>query len=298
MNRRHRTLVAATLTLVGTQSALAQSISAPRTTESRIKALLDTNELERFYSIYGYQQDKSLYFENIELFVERGAAAVFQNAEYRGKDGLARFWFGHWGHLTHGAYAPVDGLMNDHLLFQPIVTLSPDGQTARLRGHGRGYITSYQGQIRVGQNTESFTDKVVDEDGVQRSAGPLALVQDYIYEHSFAKEDGAWKLRRWTLCIYATGKYGRGYADLPIPGTMGNDTNAKHGDRRAMDMESERPERPQALFPDNPTGPDHVLSAAETGCFVAKNQVMARSAVVPFSFVNPVTGRQVTWSNR
>jgi len=267
-------------------------------TERRIKALLDGNEIERLYSIYGYQQDKSLFVENIDLFADKGAAAVFQNAEYRGKDGLARFWFGHWAHLTHNAFVPVDGLMNDHLLFQPVVTVSPDGNSARLRGHGRGYITSYQGKIREGQSTDGFTDKVVNADGVQQSAGPLGLVQDYIYEHRFVKEDGAWKLQRWTLCIYTTGKYGRGYADLPIPGTMGNGADARHGDRRAIDMENERPERPHTLYPENPVGPDKVLSSEETGCFIAKNQVMARSAVVPFSFVNPVTGKAVTWRNR
>lgn len=281
------------------QAGFAQpSVGAKPSMEQRIKAVLDTNELERFYSIYGYQQDKSLYFENIELFVDKGAEAVFQNAEYRGKEGLARFWYGHWAHLTHNAFVPVDGLMNDHLLFQPIVTLGADGQSARLRGHGRGYITSYQGKIRVGQSTDGFTDKFVDEKGQQQSMGPLALVQDYIYEHSFVKENGTWKLKRWTLCIYATGKYGRGYADLPIPGIMGNEATAKHGERRKQDMDSETPERPHDLYPENPVGPDEVLSAEKTGCFIAKNQVMARSAVVPFSFVNPVTGKAVTWKNR
>ena len=265
--------------------------------EQRIKRALDVNEIQRFYSIYGYQQDKSLFFENIQLFTDSGASAVFQNAEYREKAGLERFWYGHWAHLTHHAFMPVDGLMNDHWLFQPVVTLSEDGQSARLRGHGRGYITSYQGQIRAGSSSESFTDKFVDESGQQQSLGPLALVQDYIYEHVFVKEDDAWKIKRWTICIYATGKYGRGYADIPVPGFMGNSPDAKPGERAQYDLVNQ-PERPQVLYPENPTGPDRVLSAEETGCFVAKNQVMAYATVVPFSFDNPVTGKPVTWENR
>lgn len=277
-------------------TALAQTMSDARF-EQRLKALLDTNEIERFHNVYGYQQDKSLFFENIELFADKGSVGIFQNAEYREKAGLERLWYGHWAHLSHYAFVPVDGLLNDHIMFQPVVTLAPDGQTATLRGRGRGYITSYQETLK-GQGTKGFDDHFVDASGKQASTGHLALIQDYIYENRFVKEGGAWKLQRWNICIYATGTYGRGYADMPVAGTMGNPDDAKPGARRRLDLEEGQPERSQDLFPENAMGPDRVLTPEESGCFVAKNQIMSRSSVVPFSFVNPVNGRPVRWVNR
>jgi hypothetical protein len=291
---RKASLALAAAVLPVAWSATAHAEEKP--VEERIKALLDINELERFHSVYGYQQDKSLFNENVDLFVEKGSSTIFQNALYKDKTGIRRMWLGNWGRLTYDAYMMIDGLMNDHLMFQPVFTLSEDRQSAKMRARGRGYITTFDGDI--GKRTIAFGDHYVKEDGTREATGNLSLVQDYIYENTFVKDNGTWKLKDWNICIYATSSYSRGYADLPIPGKMGNGPDVKPGERRHVDLEEGKPENPQELFPGNPNGPDQVLTPEDTGCYVAKNQIMSRSAVVPFHYPNPVTGQPVVWENR
>lgn len=264
----------------------------------RAQRLSDIDQIERLHYIYGYQQDKMLWSEQVDLFAEHGASAIFQNAQYRDKTGVRRLWYGHWSRLTQGTLMQVDGVLNDHFQAQPVISLSGDGMSAQGRFRARDYVFNYAAPILSGQSSGlGLGDQFVTGQQV-RQAGLLALLQDVLYENTFVKEDGIWKIKTFNLCIYASAPYERGYSDRPIPGWMGAGPDAKHGDRRQLDLEEGLPEGASDLFPANPTGPDAVFSASQSGCFIAKDQVMSRSAVFPFHYANPVTGGSVSWRNQ
>jgi hypothetical protein len=264
----------------------------------RAQRLSDIDQIERLHYIYGYQQDKMLWSEQVDLFAEHDASAIFQNAQYRDKTGVRRLWYGHWSRLTQGTLMQIDGVLNDHFQAQPVISVSSDGLTAHGRFRARDYVFNYAAPILSGQSSGlGLGDQFVSGQQV-RQAGLLALLQDVLYENTFVKEDGVWKIKTFNLCIYASAPYERGYSDRPIPGQMGASADAKSGDRRKLDLEEGLPEGASDLFPANPTGPDAVLSAAQSGCFIAKDQVMSRAAVFPFHYANPVTGDTVSWRNQ
>jgi SnoaL-like domain len=242
--------------------------------EYRAGVIQDMDDVERFHYVYGYQQDKLLLSEQVDLFAERGAEVHFQHGVFLGKEGAWRLWFGAWAKMTRNSGMPVYGQLNDHFESQPVIDISPDRQTAHARFRATDYVASYPGG-------PSNIDKM----------------QDVTYENTFVKEDGKWKLKIWNLCIYADGSYGRGFADMPLPGQMGNPPGAAPGQTEEAELSEAVPELSHVLFPSNPFGPDRVETSEEAGCFLAKDQTMVRSMVFPFHYPNPVTGKYVTWKN-
>ncbi len=298
----HRVFASAALGALfvfGASAALAQSDARFERLVERAQRVADVIEIERLKSVYGYQQDKSLFSEQVDLFANEGAYAIFQNGKFREHEGLRRLWYGHWARLTAGTLMHLDGFLNDHFIVQPVITVAPDGKSAKARFRARDYVFNYTAPFPHPPQHKTAADAQdhYTEDGKIKGAGPLNLIQDLIYENEYVREDGLWKMKGLTICIYANGTYGRGYADLPIPGQMGNPPDAKPGDRYTIDLTDTQPERSKELFPGNPVGPDEVISAEDLGCYIAKSHTMSRSAVYPFHYVNPVTQQPVLWKN-
>ena len=242
--------------------------------EYRAGVIQDMEDVERLHYIYAYQQDKLLFSEQVDLFADHGSELHFQNQVYLGKAGARRLWFGHWGPMTKNSLMPIYGVLNDHFESQPVIDISPDRQSAMARFRADDYDFTSGATSRSSMHT-----------------------QEVEYENKYVKVDGKWEFKIWDLCIYADGSYGRGYADMPIPGQMGNAPDAAPGQVEKSELSEGSPENSNRLFPSNATGPDRLETAEENGCFVAKDQTMAHSMVFPFHYPNPVTGKYVTWKN-
>src|SRR5690606_21368073 len=67
-----------------------------------------------------------------------------------------------------GPQGVTDGVLNDHVQLQPVVTVAPDGLTAKARSRELGMT------------------------GVYESHGEWS---EGIYENTFVKEDGVWKFK-------------------------------------------------------------------------------------------------------
>jgi hypothetical protein len=291
--------IATALTALASAHVVAEETNRFDSLVQRAQRVADVIEIERLKSVYGYQQDKSLFSEQVDLFAKEGAYAIFQNGKYREHDGLRRLWYGHWSRLTADTLMHLDGFLNDHFIVQPVITVAPDGKSAKARFRARDYVFNYTAPFPLPPQHKTAADAQdhYTEDGKIKGAGPLNLIQDLIYENEYVREDGVWKMKGLTICIYANGTYGRGYADLPVPGQMGNPPWAKPGDRYTIDLTDTQPERSKELFPGNPVGPNEVISKEDLGCYIAKSHVMSRSAVYPFHYVNPVTQQPVLWKN-
>jgi hypothetical protein len=160
-----------------------------RELEDKVARLEDIEEIKRLQRIYGYYLDNCMWDEIVDLFsddadfVEIGDRGIFC-----GKEGVRRLFkdvIGVGGRKSYGE-------LRDHMQLQGVVTLGPDGKTAKARWRVWGCLA-------------------VPIDGVTRSmfvSGP--------YENEYVKENGKWlfKTMRWYL-TFAT-PYEDGWVKTPV----------------------------------------------------------------------------------
>jgi len=126
----------------------------------RAQILRDEQQIENLQRIYGYYIDRNMWTDVAALFSANGTVEYAQQGIYRGPERI---------HAYLSAMAPEglrDGVLNDHVQLQTIVTVAPDGRLARARTRE----WNMTGEVNVGG---------------QWSEG--------IFENSFIKEGGQWK---------------------------------------------------------------------------------------------------------
>jgi hypothetical protein len=217
--------------------------------ESRVTALTrqlarlqDTHAVKCLQYKYGYYIDKCLYDEAVTLFADTGEVR-FLNGIYRGRAGIRRLYC-HWfrKYFTGGVNGPPRGLMFDHLMLQDIVDVADDGISAK-------------GRFRVllqGGCHESMREPIPNF--------PRQFWEAGIYENTYVKEEGVWKIHCLHYNMLWQADYHQGWANSdahPTPMTR--------------------------LYPDDPNGPDELLSEAP--------KTWPEPQVVPFHYPHPVTGK-------
>jgi acetyl esterase/lipase len=94
---------------------------------SRVKS---THEIENLGSAYGYYLDKNFYTDLADLFdPQLGSMELAHRGVYRGPK-VREFLQKVFG---RGGEGPVAGRLGNHLQMQPVVTLSADGRSAKIR---------------------------------------------------------------------------------------------------------------------------------------------------------------------
>jgi hypothetical protein len=176
-------VVAAALASV-TAVVLGQSSDAPSARVAALRARLDgvtaraarvddINRIENLQGSYGYYTDKMLWDEVVDLFADNATLEIGPSGVYVGKDSIRRYLLS----LSGGRQGPLQGVLNDHFELQPIVTVAPDGLTAK--GRWRLFLMT----------------------GVSGS-GSGGNWGEGIYENEYVKQDGVWKISK--LHWYAT----------------------------------------------------------------------------------------------
>lgn len=141
--------------------------------DQRAVRVSDVNEIENLQRSYGYYVDKMLWEHVLDLFTEDATMEIGLGGVYVGKDSIRRYLYS----LSGGVEGPVEGVLYDHFQLQPIVTVAPDGRTAK--GRWRAFIMT--GTFGAGS-------------GGNWGEGP--------YENEYVKESGIWKISK--LHWYAT----------------------------------------------------------------------------------------------
>jgi hypothetical protein len=210
--------------------------------ENRLGRTEDELAIRRLQHAYGYFMDKCKYEEVVDLFSEHGET-YFLGGVFRGRAGVRRLYCGRLGtRFASGTNGPVHGLLLDHLLLQDVITIAPDRQSAKAR-----YRCFMQG-------------------GSHESVPQIfpAFWEAGVYENTYLKEDGVWKIGvlNYNVFFYAPyaqgwGKVKPGYAVPPFAKT----------------------------FPEDPHGPDELI--ARRASFWPENEL------VPYHYLHPVTGKPI-----
>jgi hypothetical protein len=157
-------------------AALGDKIAA---LEQRKSQLEDLNAIERLQHAYGYYVDKGLWDDVANLFADDGTLELGLDGVYVGKARVRAYLYA----LGGGRQGLVEGELNEHMQVMPVITLAPDGLTAKAR---------WRAIIMTGE------------------LGGDALWGEGPYENTYVKEDGVWKIEtlHWydaLLVPYATG---------------------------------------------------------------------------------------------
>ena len=127
--------------------------------DARITRLEDANAVEKLQKSYGYFVDKAQWTQLSKLFAQDATLEIGGRGVFVGQDHVLEYMHGAFG--TDGI---KEGQIINHMQFQPIVDIDPDGKHARQRM--RAFVMSNGGW------------------GI-----PL-------YENEYVKEDGVWKISK------------------------------------------------------------------------------------------------------
>jgi hypothetical protein len=145
--------------------------------EERLALMEDRDAIQRLQNIYGYYIDNRMWRELADLFAdENPSIEIGQRGNYIGKDRIYHFLRdvlggGRWGLLKHEII--------NHIQLQMVLTVAEDRQSAKARC-----------RAIVQGNSPPGSGKMLWAEGV--------------YENEYAKEGGAWKIKRlwWVPTFY------------------------------------------------------------------------------------------------
>jgi SnoaL-like domain len=142
------------------RTAAAERLAALEVRRSLIE---DANDIKRLQRAYGYYLDENLWDELADLFAEDGSIEIALDGVYIGRERIREYLYT----LGGGHSGLNEGQLNEHMQLMPVVSVAPDGRTAKAR---------WRGLIMAG---------TLGQDAVW-GEGP--------YENEYVKEDGVWKL--------------------------------------------------------------------------------------------------------
>jgi hypothetical protein len=133
--------------------------------ERQVQRATDYDEIENLQNAYGYYAEKSLWSEVAELFAD-DAVLEIDDERHTGRDGILTFL------RASGPEGPVKGTFNSLLQLQPVIHVTADGRTARLRSRVLQLTRNNQGRPMWGGG---------------------------LYENELVNERGTWKFKRLHL---------------------------------------------------------------------------------------------------
>ncbi|MGD8323372.1 MAG: nuclear transport factor 2 family protein [Gammaproteobacteria bacterium] len=130
--------------------------------EHTVRAVKDQHELENLKNIYGYYLDKNLWNDLADLFAEQGSMELAQRGRYVGRERVRNFLF-----HVFGDEGPVPGRLGNHIQMQPVIHVSPDGQSAQIRSRMMQQLTF---GARASMGAAVYEDRAIREDGIWKFA--------------------------------------------------------------------------------------------------------------------------------
>jgi hypothetical protein len=154
--------------------------------EQRKERIEDVNAIERLQAAYGYYADRGLWEEAANLFADDGTIEIALDGVYVGKPRVRDYL----RTISGGRSSLTDGELGEHLQVMPVITLAPDGLTAKARWRAIVLEGELGGQAFWGE-------------------GP--------YENEYVKDDGVWKIKalHWYQALYVP--YEGGWQTQPDP---------------------------------------------------------------------------------
>jgi hypothetical protein len=159
--------------------ALAASLDA---LEKRVTKLEDIEAVERLHAIYGYYLASNSWDDFADLFADDGTIEIAMRGVYVGKPSVRRSM------ELYGTAGSRDGLLHNHMQFQPVIHISDDGMIAHIRSRALSIMGEH---------------------------GRYAVWMGGVYENTYEKgDDGVWRVKvdRQINTFFAP--YDSGWKDL------------------------------------------------------------------------------------
>jgi SnoaL-like domain len=219
--------------LLAQQPALAQQRGVDAQIDAltqRVERLEGTRAVKKLQRSFGYYVDRGLWGDAADLFADDGSIEIGVDGVYVGKARIREYL----QRLHGGQEGLIYGQLNEWITLQPAVFVAADGRSATARWRDQGMLGQYKKH---------------------------AEWRDGVYENTYVRQGGIWKIRSLHLYVNFIVPYEKGWARL------------KPGEGLA------RSEASKAFAPDR--GP--TLNYAS----------FPDPQVPPFQAPNPVTGKPV-----
>ena len=149
--------------------------------ERQITHLEDINALENLQMRYGYYLATLQWDSLAGLFAEDGTIQIALRGLYAGKASVRR------NLNLYGEPGVHEGNLHNHMQFQPVIDVAPDGRTAKIRARALSMMGNY------------------DKAGTWMGG---------IYENQFVKVDGVWKFQHDQVFNNYFAGYDQGWKDM------------------------------------------------------------------------------------
>lgn len=157
--------------------------------ERNVTRAEDIEEVKRLTYVYGYLRDRLDYPELLKLFTD-DARFDFANGQYVGKASIKRLVYSARFNVSTDAAqtGSIKNILNEHVMMQPVITVSADGKRASVRVKELGTVGAFQ-------KSQTYTVGV--------------------YENELVKTDGRWLISSMKHCMRMDMPYAVGVFDLP-----------------------------------------------------------------------------------
>ncbi len=177
--------------LIGLCCALAQQVAhAQKNVDveidaltSRVEKLEGARAVKKLQEAFGYYVDRGLWGEAADLFTDDGTIEIGIDGVYAGKARVREYL----RRLHGGQEGLIYGELNEWMQFQPAVFVARDGRSATARWRDHGMLGQYKKH---------------------------AEWRDGIYEDTYAKDGGVWKIKSLHLYVNFVVPYEKGWARL------------------------------------------------------------------------------------
>jgi hypothetical protein len=156
--------------------------------EERIAVMNDESLVRNLQAAYGYYVNRRMWDDVTDLFAENGVYEFGGYGVYRGAGGVRK------AHERMGPDGLTDGILNDRLQFDTVVSLAPGRREAFVRGLELGML----GDVENGE----------------------AYWEVSVYANRFVKEDGLWKVREMRVYPLFRSDYREGWGKSRIIETL------------------------------------------------------------------------------
>jgi hypothetical protein len=218
--------------------AVAQRSSADAEIDAltlRVQKLEGARAVKKLQRAFGYYVDRGLWQDAADLFTDNGTIELGIDGVYVGKARIRAYLEA----LHGGQEGLVYGQLNEWVTLQPVVDVAADGRSAKARWRDVGMLGQYKRH---------------------------AEWRDGIYENSYVKEGGVWKIQSLHMFVNFVAPYEKGWARL------------KPGEGLVQSAAS------KAMPPDRPP--------------TVAYKPFPETQIPPFHAPNPVTGRLVREAGR
>ncbi|MCP5145218.1 MAG: nuclear transport factor 2 family protein [Gammaproteobacteria bacterium] len=151
---------------------------------TRAARLGDVQAIERLQNIYGHYFDRWQWDQVAALFADDGSIELAQRGVYQGKQRVRESL------NMFGAQGLHQGEIFNHLLYQPVIHVAADGQSANAR-------------------FREFT--------MEGRYGGDGVIGGGVYENEYVKDDGVWKIKTHHMYTTFLADYHKGWSEGPLP---------------------------------------------------------------------------------